>query len=426
MILARTLPIHVSARTLQVQLHEVIETPDKVMLVMEYAATGDLLDYINRNGSLSEDEACKLFRQMLAAVKYSHDKGVIHRDLKCENMLLDGDGDIKVSDFGFAISIPNHDARLNTHCGSYAYAAPEILMGEKYDGRASDVWSMGVILYAMTCGRLPYDDKSMKVLMAGIRRKLTMPRSMSESLRDLVPRLLTVDAATRITMREALEHPWCKVAEAAICIPNNVSQHSSKEGRDHSTQEFLDGSNSKNGSGSGSGSPRISPKVILGKSRQNSPVDSAAQPALPSRATCVLEHAPPRNDPSRHSRPVSAVSSRGRVRGSMIAVTFGQQQQQQQLKQQHNQEKSATAIAYQAASKPGPLSGAKYGNSWGFRGTRTDGTASVSLPPVAQAKGPGHAVIQSLAVSCREGAQSRRATRAWSWRPGNMAFWRHS
>eukprot|EP00045_Choanoeca_perplexa_P001872 m.22138 g.22138 ORF g.22138 m.22138 type:complete len:410 (+) comp11208_c0_seq2:254-1483(+) len=189
-------------------LHDLLDTPDRVYLVMEYAPRGDLLEYINQGGSLSEDEARKLFYQMITAVNYCHGLRVVHRDLKCENMLLDNDLNILVSDFGFATVVPSTSSKLMTHCGSYAYAAPEILTGQPYQGNKSDAWSLGIILFAMTCGRLPYNDKTIKVLMAGIKRKLDFPRRISRELQDFIERILVLDPQWRASVPEMLQHPW--------------------------------------------------------------------------------------------------------------------------------------------------------------------------------------------------------------------------
>eukprot|EP00730_Choanoeca_flexa_P001625 TRINITY_DN10714_c0_g1_i1.p1 TRINITY_DN10714_c0_g1~~TRINITY_DN10714_c0_g1_i1.p1 ORF type:complete len:409 (+),score=72.45 TRINITY_DN10714_c0_g1_i1:232-1458(+) len=211
--LAKFLPREISAlRRLRhphvTELHDICDTQDHVYLIMQYASRGDLLEYINSGGSLSEQEARKLFYQMLTAVNFCHQSRVIHRDLKCENMLLDDNFNLLVSDFGFATVVSSVNNKLMTHCGSYAYASPEILTGQPYQGQKSDVWSLGIILFAMTCGRLPYNDKTIKVLMAGIKRKLDFPRRISTELQDFIERILVVDPHWRATVPELLKHPW--------------------------------------------------------------------------------------------------------------------------------------------------------------------------------------------------------------------------
>lgn len=156
-------------------LYEAIETNSRIFLVMDMADGGDLLDYIKTNGAICEPEARKFFRQLVDAAEYLHNLGVVHRDLKCENILLDRNKNILLSDFGFARSQPIENEtgkrRLSlTFCGSYAYAPPEILRGIAYDGTRSDVWSMGVVLFTMLCAKLPYDDSNLKLLMEQVRK----------------------------------------------------------------------------------------------------------------------------------------------------------------------------------------------------------------------------------------------------------------
>lgn len=157
-------------------LYEAIETNSRIFLVMDMADGGDLLDYIKTNGAVCEPEARKFFRQLVNAAEYLHNLGVVHRDLKCENILLDRGKNILLSDFGFARAQPIENdtgkRRLSmTFCGSYAYAPPEILRGIAYDGTRSDVWSMGVVLFTMLCAKLPYDDSNLKLLMEQVSKE---------------------------------------------------------------------------------------------------------------------------------------------------------------------------------------------------------------------------------------------------------------
>ena len=157
-------------------LYEAIETSSRIFLVMDMADGGDLLDYIKTNGAVAEDEARRFFRQLVDASEYLHNLDVVHRDLKCENILLDRNKNILITDFGFARTQPiEYDTgrrRLSlTFCGSYAYAPPEILRGIAYDGTRSDVWSMGVVLFTMLCAKLPFDDSNLKVLMEQVSNK---------------------------------------------------------------------------------------------------------------------------------------------------------------------------------------------------------------------------------------------------------------
>jgi len=142
-----------------VKLHDVVEDvkTGTFYLVLELAGGGELFDYIVARGRLREKEARKFFRQIISGVEYCHSSLVIHRDLKPENLLLDVDGNIKINDFGFSnIMVPGE--RFSTFCGSVSYVAPEIIKNIKYVGPEIDIWSMGVILYTLVCGRLPWPE----------------------------------------------------------------------------------------------------------------------------------------------------------------------------------------------------------------------------------------------------------------------------
>eukprot|EP01147_Barroeca_monosierra_P010969 gene10969-3041_t len=192
------------------RLYEVVATPDHVFLIMQYAQGGDLLDFINKNGTLTEERARTLFGQIVDAMVFAHKLGIYHRDLKCENILLDENGNALVSDFGFAVVVDDPSTWLMTHCGSYAYAAPEILNGKPYRGDKSDIWSMGVVLYAMVCGRLPFRDKTVKLLLEDIRRGITFHRVISRQLQDFMYSILEPDVNKRATLEQLLHHPWLR------------------------------------------------------------------------------------------------------------------------------------------------------------------------------------------------------------------------
>ncbi|ESO94793.1 hypothetical protein LOTGIDRAFT_117800 [Lottia gigantea] len=146
-----------------VHLIEVFETPNTMYLVMDYMPKGDLLDYVNSVGSLHEADARRLFRQLIDAVSYLHQNKVYHRDIKLDNILIDAQYNIKLSDLGFARFNPRNE-QLHTFCGSYPYAPPEVLDGENYSGAEADVWSTGVCLYGMLNGKLPFKDTDYDVL----------------------------------------------------------------------------------------------------------------------------------------------------------------------------------------------------------------------------------------------------------------------
>ncbi|PFX32489.1 testis-specific serine/threonine-protein kinase 3-like [Stylophora pistillata] len=195
-------------------LYEAIETSSRIYLVMDMADGGDLLDYIKTNGPVCEKEARSFFRQLIDASEYLHNLDVVHRDLKCENILLDRNKNIFLTDFGFARTVPidfdTGKRRLSlTFCGSYAYAPPEILRGVAYDGTRSDVWSLGVVLFTMLCAKLPYDDSNLKLLMEQVSRTVVFPkkRKVSEEARHLILKMLC-EEKERIDISGIKEHPW--------------------------------------------------------------------------------------------------------------------------------------------------------------------------------------------------------------------------
>jgi len=192
-----------------VRMLEILETERSMYIVMQEAENGDLLDFINANHrKIAEKDAKVYFRQILEAVEHCHTKNVVHRDLKCENILFDKDMIIKLSDFGFARTINSENFMLKTHCGSLAYAAPEIVKGKDYDGRISDVWSLGVVLFAMVNGKLPFNDTSVKNLLASINKGITFHSRVSEACRDIIIMMLVVDTSKRATINELLRHAW--------------------------------------------------------------------------------------------------------------------------------------------------------------------------------------------------------------------------
>ncbi|KAK9147141.1 hypothetical protein Sjap_007044 [Stephania japonica] len=196
-----------------VRLHEVLASKTKIYMVLEYVTGGELFDRITKKGRLSEDTGRKLFQQLIDAVSYCHDKGVYHRDLKLENVLIDAEGNIKVSDFGLS-ALPQQlkeDGLLHTTCGSPHYVAPEVLANKGYDGATSDLWSCGVILYVILTGYLPFDDRNLAVLYHKIfKGSAKIPNSLSPGAQNLIRRILDPKPKTRIIVAEIKEHEWFK------------------------------------------------------------------------------------------------------------------------------------------------------------------------------------------------------------------------
>ncbi|XVF28108.1 hypothetical protein REPUB_Repub15cG0000700 [Reevesia pubescens] len=196
-----------------VRLHEVLASKTKIYMVLEYATGGELFDRIASKGKLSEAEGRKFFQQLIDGVSYCHDKGVFHRDLKLENVLIDAKGNIKISDFGLS-ALPQHireDGLLHTTCGSPNYVAPEILANKGYDGATSDIWSCGVILYVILTGYLPFDDRNLAVLYQKIFKGDTqIPKWLSSGARNMIRRILDPNPDNRITMAGIKDDEWFK------------------------------------------------------------------------------------------------------------------------------------------------------------------------------------------------------------------------
>ncbi|XP_022089018.1 testis-specific serine/threonine-protein kinase 1-like [Acanthaster planci] len=207
-----------------IRCYEIVEIGTKVYISMELAGHGDLLEYIKLRGALPEAKARNFFRQLLDGVSYLHNKNIVHRDLKCENLLLDGHNNIKITDFGFSRRITKSDLS-KTFCGSAAYAAPEILLGRPYQGFLYDVWSMGVILYIMVCGSMPYDDSNVKRMVRDqTEKKLGFSRSKQLTLdcKDLVLRMLTPEPARRATLYDIHHHAWMQEPGGLPpCVPKD-------------------------------------------------------------------------------------------------------------------------------------------------------------------------------------------------------------
>jgi BR serine/threonine kinase len=183
-----------------------LQSPRHIYIVLEYASRGELFDYLVEQQTLSEDKARNFLRQIIYGLEYLHSLGVCHRDLKPENILLDEHLNVKIADFGFARFVKSNIAE--TSCGSPHYAAPEIIKGIPYNGKAADVWSCGVILFALLAGYLPFDDTSIRGLLIKVKRgQFAMP-SFSDAAQDLILRMLTLDPTQRITIEELKNHKF--------------------------------------------------------------------------------------------------------------------------------------------------------------------------------------------------------------------------
>lgn len=211
-----------------IKLYDVIKSKDEIIMVIEYAGK-ELFDYIVHRGKMPEDEARRFFQQIIAAVEYCHRHKIVHRDLKPENLLLDDQLNVKIADFGLS-NIMTDGNFLKTSCGSPNYAAPEVISGKLYAGPEVDVWSSGVILYVMLCGRLPFDDDFIPALFKKISNGVyTLPNYLSAGAKNLLTRMLVVNPLNRITIHEILEDEWFKQDIQDYLIPPDVPKTKNKK-----------------------------------------------------------------------------------------------------------------------------------------------------------------------------------------------------
>jgi len=193
-----------------IRLLEVFEDPNHMLIVMEYAAGGDLLKYVRTKGPLPEPEAREIFRQIVYGLGHIHARSVIHRDVKLDNILLDKSGGVKICDFGVSKIIAKQDI-IKEQCGTPAYIAPEVISNEGYCGFYIDHWSLGVLLYAMLCASVPFKAKNMQELLEVIlSTEVTFPVKISENAQNLITSLLRIPPRERLSIPEILNHPWMK------------------------------------------------------------------------------------------------------------------------------------------------------------------------------------------------------------------------
>ncbi|ONM62621.1 CBL-interacting serine/threonine-protein kinase 24 [Zea mays] len=194
-----------------VRLNEVLAGRTKIYIVLELVTGGELFDRIVRHGKLRENEARKYFQQLIDAIDYCHSKGVYHRDLKPQNLLLDSRGNLKLSDFGLSTLSQNGVGLVHTTCGTPNYVAPEVLSSNGYDGSAADIWSCGVILYVLMAGYLPFEENDLPHLYEKITAaQYSCPYWFSPGAKSLIQRILDPNPRTRITIEEIREDPWFK------------------------------------------------------------------------------------------------------------------------------------------------------------------------------------------------------------------------
>ncbi|XP_075888589.1 serine/threonine-protein kinase BRSK2-like isoform X2 [Nelusetta ayraudi] len=199
------------------KLHDVYENNKYLYLVLEHVSGGELFDYLVKKGRLTPKEARKFFRQIISALDFCHNHSICHRDLKPENLLLDEKNNIRIADFGMA-SLQVGDSLLETSCGSPHYACPEVIRGEKYDGRRADVWSCGVILFALLVGALPFDHDNLRQLLEKVKSGVFhMPHFIPPDCQALLKGMIEVNADKRLTLEAIQKHAWYQSGRNEPC-----------------------------------------------------------------------------------------------------------------------------------------------------------------------------------------------------------------
>ncbi|XP_019711529.1 serine/threonine-protein kinase BRSK2-like isoform X3 [Hippocampus comes] len=199
------------------KLHDVYENNKYLYLVLEHVSGGELFDYLVKKGRLTPKEARKFFRQIISALDFCHSYSICHRDLKPENLLLDEKNNIRIADFGMA-SLQVGDSLLETSCGSPHYACPEVIKGEKYDGRRADVWSCGVILFALLVGALPFDHDNLRQLLEKVKSGIFhMPHFIPPDCQALLKGMIEVNPDKRLTLEAIQIHAWYQSGRNEPC-----------------------------------------------------------------------------------------------------------------------------------------------------------------------------------------------------------------
>ena len=193
------------------QMYCVIEKSDDIYIISEYCSKGDIIKNLLEKGTFDESFSCKIFQQIISSLEYLHKNNICHRDIKPENILLTEKLDAKLTDFGLSRHFKKNEL-LNSSCGSPIYAAPEMLEGKSYDGTKIDIWSLGISLYTMVCGELPFvveDENDIYILMDKIiKGNYNIPEFLSDECKDLIKNILVTDPDKRITLEQIKNHKW--------------------------------------------------------------------------------------------------------------------------------------------------------------------------------------------------------------------------
>jgi len=207
-----------------VTLYDYFETPNNLYLVMDLCTGGELFDRIYNRGHYYEADAADIVRTVCSAVAYLHEKNIVHRDIKAENMLFKGkeeNSPLLIADFGLSKIIDNQITVLMTTCGTPGYMAPEVIARTGH-GKPVDMWSIGVLTYFLLCGYTPFDgqrmDEEVKNILAGNYKFEPVQYwfAVSETARDFIRKLLVVNPNLRMTAKQALQHPWLQPTQFSV------------------------------------------------------------------------------------------------------------------------------------------------------------------------------------------------------------------
>lgn len=201
-------------------MYEIIETAHRLYIIMEHCCNGELFSYITSKNKLKEEEACRLFQQLISAIQYLGELGIAHRDVKPENLLLDESLNLKMVDFGLSNTYRDEE-KLSTACGSPCYAAPELIKGLEYHGQKADLWSCGVVLFTLLCGHLPFEDQNTQALYQKIlNARYKFSTYLSKEVKQLVENILVPDPQMRYGLKQITSNTWFKTKHP---LPANLA-----------------------------------------------------------------------------------------------------------------------------------------------------------------------------------------------------------
>jgi hypothetical protein len=278
-----------------ISIKDVFATATKIFMVLELVEGGELFDKIVEQGKFTESQARFYMRQLIDGMECCHNQGICHRDLKPENLLLDAQGCLKISDFGMArLYIGDPDAAgeartelLHTTCGTPNYVAPEVLTCQGYDGQKADVWSMGVILYVLLAGYLPFEESTTAALFKKIKAaEFEYPKWFSESVRNLLDLILVVDPDHRISLKEFKESAWVAMDDVAAPFLPAVKASAFRSGED--SDEEKESGNNKSSKSNGNGSPAAAPAPVAAPVAAPAPTPAPAPVAAPAPASAPI------------------------------------------------------------------------------------------------------------------------------------------